>query len=192
MVKDTFESLIHNNDQISQLQKFDYLGTSLEADASKFIQSLEFTAENYTTAWEILGNKFNNSKLLVHNHIISIFDPEQLTKESSALLRQLINSIYKHLRALETLKQPTIHWDALLIFIITTKLDKTTAREWVKFKLNCKTLKLSDFETFLHSRAYLLETLEINHDVKTKEVNNRPSNKRVLFTFFKLEKMQLL
>lgn len=176
--KDTFESLIHNNGSISEIQKFHYLRASLEADASKIIHSLEFTAENYTTAWELLNARFNNTKLLVHNHIKAIFDLEQLTRESSSSLRQLIDDIYKHLRALENLKQPIDHWDALLMFIITSKLDKTTAREWEKFKLDYETLKLSDFKTFLHSRANLLETLEMNHGIKSKEISNRPSTKK--------------
>lgn len=176
--RDCFVSLIDNNASISDIQKFHYLKASLEADASKIIQSLEFTSENYKIAWDLLCSRFNNSKLLIHNHIKSIFELEQVTKDSSVALRQLIDGMFKHLRALESLDQPTNHWDALLIFIITTKLDKNSAQEWEKFKLTCDSLRLNDLKTFLNSRAELLETLEVNHGLKTKEQGMVRSGKK--------------
>lgn len=51
--KDTFESLTHYNNSISAIQKFHYLRAQLEANASKIVQSLEFTPDNYTTAWKL-------------------------------------------------------------------------------------------------------------------------------------------
>lgn len=138
--KDTFESLINVNKAITEIQRFHYLQASLEGDASKMIQSLELTAHNYKTAWQLLCNRYNNSKLLVHNHIKAIFECECLLRESASGLRNLVDTVYKNLRALETLNQPVNNWDALIIFIISTKLDKTTAREWEKQKGESATL----------------------------------------------------
>lgn len=175
--KDLFESLINSNQSISKIQKFHYLKASLELDAAKIIQSLEFTSENYDVAWELLCSRYNNSKLLVHNHIKSIFELEPITKESSVALRRLVDNLYKHLRALEVLKQPTIHWDALLVFLISSKLDRSTAREWERFKMSCNSLKLDDIKDFLYKRADFLETFELNHGSKSIKNNNYGTNK---------------
>lgn len=44
--KDSFQSIIHNNDEISQIQKFQYLQASLKRQAAQVIASLYFSASN--------------------------------------------------------------------------------------------------------------------------------------------------
>jgi hypothetical protein len=48
--RDTFLSLIHNNDSIDDINKFHYLRSSLQGSAALVIRSLDFKAENYKTA----------------------------------------------------------------------------------------------------------------------------------------------
>lgn len=181
--KDTFESLIHSNKSINNIQKYHYLRASLEGEALKVIQSLEFSSDNYTIAWEVLCKRFDNSRLLVHSHVKSIFEMENLTKESARALRNLIDTVNKHLRSLGTLGQPTEFWDTLLIYIITSKLDKSTAKEWEKYKIASENPSLEDMQTFLSSRADLLETLEVNHGIKaTRDLNPRIHGRQTALT----------
>lgn len=49
-----FIALIHNNDELSDVQKFFYLRSSLSGDAKKAVQCLQTTAENYLSAWKNL------------------------------------------------------------------------------------------------------------------------------------------
>lgn len=180
--KHLFESLVHTNNCISTpIAKYHYLKASLEGEAAKIIQSLEFTGNNYTVAWELLCTRYNNDQLLVYNHIKSLFELDPMLKESSLLLRNLIDTVYKHLRALETLQQPTNHWDALLIYMISTKLDKNSAREWEKHKVSKSSITLEEFKDFIYSRANLLETLEVNHNIKSLQehsTHRQKNNKR--------------
>lgn len=55
---------------------------------------------------------------------------ESLQKESPAKIRKLIDDLSKDTRSLEMLEQKTENWDTLLIFMITSKLDSWTLREW--------------------------------------------------------------
>lgn len=48
---DTFTSLIHSNDGIDVINKFHCLRSSLEGSAAVIIQSIEFSASNYSVAW---------------------------------------------------------------------------------------------------------------------------------------------
>jgi len=41
--RDTFQSLIHNNETIDPIQKFHYLKVALEGNAAQIIKSLEFS-----------------------------------------------------------------------------------------------------------------------------------------------------
>ncbi|KAM3967335.1 uncharacterized protein ACR2FA_011675 [Aphomia sociella] len=134
--RDIFLSLVHNSNEISDIQKFHYLKSSLKGSAELVIDSLAFSSSNYMVAWELLLNRYNNSSLLVHNHVKALFTIQKLSKESPHSLRRLIDIILRNLRALKILGEPTEYWDTLIIFIITSKLDETTEREWEQFNDN--------------------------------------------------------
>ncbi|KAJ8952342.1 hypothetical protein NQ318_017236 [Aromia moschata] len=128
--RDTFRSIIHDNNSISSVQKFHYLRASLESDASLIIKSLEISSANYELAWNaLLLPRYDNNKLLIHNHIKALFNGESIHRENASGLRKLIDDFSKNLRALEQLKQPVKEWDALIVYIISTKLDNVTLRE---------------------------------------------------------------
>ncbi|CAL1682523.1 unnamed protein product [Lasius platythorax] len=67
------------------------------------------------------------------------------------------------LRALNALGQSTEHWDALLIYLISGKIDNITAREWERQCAENELSTLEKFKDFLNQRANLLETLELNN-----------------------------
>lgn len=72
-------------------------------------------------AWETICSRFNNKRLLTHNHIKAIFNIKLIKEESAAQLRETVDMVSKHLRALNALDQATEYWDALLINLISTK-----------------------------------------------------------------------
>lgn len=133
--RDTFESLIHKNVAINDIPKFHYLRASLSGSAAQVIKSLEFSATNYLVAWNSLCNRYNNTRLLVHNHIKSIVKIEPIGRESSTQIRKIIDDITKHLRSLNVLGQPTEQWDSIIIYLTADKLDNITIREWETQKL---------------------------------------------------------
>lgn len=167
--KDTYLSLVHNSTQISSIQKFHYLKSSLVGSAALVIDSLEFSAQNYDIAWELLTTRYDNNRLLVHNHVKALFSIQPMTKESPELLRKLVDTILKNLRALKTLGEPTQHWDTLIIYIVVSKLDTTTEREWEQYKGSQNAgdskskLRVEDLLAFLGRRADMLETLLVTH-----------------------------
>ncbi|XP_029659414.1 uncharacterized protein LOC115233245 [Formica exsecta] len=169
--RDTFESLISKNENIDPIQKFHYLKAALEGGAAQIIKSLEFTAVNYAVAWDTICDRFNNKRLLTHNHIKAIFNIKPLKEEFSGQIRETVDTLNKHLRALNVLDQATEHWDALLIYLLATKLDNISARVWEKERAENDVPTLKDFKAFLNSRANLLEALEQkdNSDQKLKQ-----------------------
>lgn len=103
---------------------------ALKDSAALIIRSLDFSGDNYDTAWDLLCERYNNKKLLVHNHNQALFNLESITKESSKSLRGVIDTVNRNLRALKTLELTTEHWDILVIQIVSDKLDLSTNREW--------------------------------------------------------------
>ncbi|XP_026746972.1 uncharacterized protein LOC113508216 [Trichoplusia ni] len=167
--RDTFLSLVHSSKTLDNIQKFHYLRSVLSGNALQVIKALEFSAQNYIVAWDLLENRYNNSRLLVHNHVKALFTVQAINKESAPQIRKLMDAISRNLRALKTLGEPTDTWDTLIIYIIVTKLDSTTEREWELFRgtltnsSSNKTISLSDLMTFLKDRADFLETVKPSH-----------------------------
>lgn len=162
--RDAFKALVHSNNNLSEIQKYYYLKSSLEAEASEVIQNMEVSADNYVVAWNLLEERFENKKLIIHNHVKSIFDFPQLYKESHIELRKLFDNVTRHLRSLKTIGEPTEFWDTLLIHIIINKFDSTTRRDWESYdKIGENQIStMKDLNKFLKNKCELLEKLQIN------------------------------
>ncbi|EZA59724.1 hypothetical protein X777_16372, partial [Ooceraea biroi] len=109
--------------------KFQYLRTSLVGDATNVIHSLEITEANYEIAWNLLKQRYDNKRVIVNTHIKAIMDLPSMSKENPDELRQIADGAARHIHALEALKRPTSHWDDLLVYILSSKLDSVTLRK---------------------------------------------------------------
>ncbi|XP_066261289.1 uncharacterized protein [Euwallacea similis] len=159
--RDTFESLIHKNEALSDIQRFHYLRASVCNEPLQIVSSVEFPSDNYTTAWELVGKRYNKDKLLTHNHIKNVFNVEALSKESAKDMRMMLTSVTKNMRALNKMGLPTASWDVPMVYLLSTKLDKGTTREWESFKSKSKVYpSLEDFKLFLSDKAEFLENME--------------------------------
>ncbi|KAL0809214.1 hypothetical protein ABMA28_011436 [Loxostege sticticalis] len=169
--RDTYLSLIHNNTQIEDINKFYYLKQYLRAPASTVIESVTLSSANYKIAWSLLCERFDNKRLLINEHIKSLFAIEPLQKESQEGIHNIIDTLSKNLSALNLLGEPTNKWDALIIFMASAKLDSATARRWEEFRSDKESLNLDDFYSFLRQRATVLETINAgrSHDSHRSE-----------------------
>lgn len=181
--RDTYLSVIHNCKDLDNIQKFHYLRSVLKGNALQVIKSLEFSSNNYITAWDLLENRYNNKRLLVHNHCKALFTAPSVAKESASHIRRLIDTILRNIRALKTLGEPTDAWDTLIVYVIVTKLDSSTEREWELHKSSIihsnETLTLSDLLKFLKDRADVLETIQASQSKYVDYGNRKPSSSAV-------------
>lgn len=156
---DTFKSLIHNNVALSDIEKFHYLKSCLRSEAIQVVKSLEVSSSNYAIAWNLLKDRFQNKRLIINNHIKGLLEIPAISKESSAALRQLLDNTVTHLRALDSLEQPTSQWDTLIIYLVANKLDSSTRRSWESSIQKNHIPQLQDLIDFLTNRAQILESI---------------------------------
>nr|CAI5853404.1 unnamed protein product [Callosobruchus analis] len=99
----------------------------------------------------------------------------RLSLESHRELRDLFDNVTKHLRSLESLGESTSMWDRLVIYILTSKFDKTTRRDWEAYKYKNELPNMEDMNMFLKERCEMLEKLETNkqdNSLKNKKVSS--------------------
>ena len=62
---DQFNSAIHSNDEISDINKFNYLSSYLCDSAKETISGLSPTSTSYNTAAELLKKRYGNTQALI-------------------------------------------------------------------------------------------------------------------------------
>jgi hypothetical protein len=66
--RDTFEALIVNNTTLTSVQKFHYLIASLRNEAKDLISNLQITHDNFSVAWNLITQRYNNARLIAMMH----------------------------------------------------------------------------------------------------------------------------
>lgn len=164
----TFKSMIHENEAISDIQKFHYLKSAVKGSAADIIASFEMTAEYYHTAWKLLEDRFDCKRLIIQSHIQQIFDLPVSTKENHIMLRKIVDGAQKHLRALTALQRPTESWDDLIIHIVITKIDSSTKKEWESTLDRTSVPTWQQMLEFLSKKCHTLESVA-SSSVYTKQ-----------------------
>lgn len=128
--RDAFQSLIHQNRDLTDMDKFTYLRSSLSGDALLEINAVELTAANYEVAWNALEDRYHNKKLIVKAYLDAIFAIEPMRKESFESLSQIVSDFEKNLQMLQKMEERTEGWSTILVHMVCSKLDPVTLRLW--------------------------------------------------------------
>lgn len=156
---DRFNSLIGYNAQLSNLQKFQYLKSSLTGEAARTVQSLEITELNYSIALQLLRDNFENKRLIINGHIQALFNMPYIKKESSQEYRDLINVITQNTRALQALDRPVNKSEDWLINLILMHCSYSLQVEWENQLKVTQIPTLEELEKFLAKRCQVLESV---------------------------------
>lgn len=168
---ETFESLVDSNTSLTNVQKFYYLKSILKGDAFQTISSLTATDDNYSIAWDLLKERYQNKKAIIHTHVKSIFTLIPIKDDTHTNLRKFLDTFQKHFRSLEKLGEDVAHWNTLLIFLLTSKLNSVTRQEWEIFSKNKDSPSVADFINFMTDRCRLLESMDLKA-YNAKSVSN--------------------
>ena len=101
---DAFKVAIHDNADLSKVEKFTYLQGYLTGDAEDSIRGLTSTDANYDEAVEILTQRYGNKQVIVSSHmraltsLASVHDDKDTRK-----IRKLHDCIESNLRSLNAL-----------------------------------------------------------------------------------------
>lgn len=177
--KDAFLSLIDKDEALTDVQELQYLRGMLKEEALQFVEGLETTAENYKIAWELLTKHYKNQRLIINKHLKELVETASIAKGSGAAIRQFVNHLRMHVKALGTLKLPVQQWDAILIYLASTKLDYHTRREWEEHIRQAglsEVPRMEELLEFLTGKYHMLEMVE--KEKSTSEAHKHNEKKR--------------
>jgi len=97
-----------------------------------------------------------------------------MTRENPIDFRRISNEVSKHLHTLQILKCLTMHWDHLLVPILTSKLDSLTLREWGTSLMGHESPSLKQLLDFIAHRCEVLEITRASTSAKKVEAKSQP------------------
>ncbi|XP_055589950.1 uncharacterized protein LOC129742131 [Uranotaenia lowii] len=157
--RDSFQSLIHNNEQLAPMEKFTYLRSALSGDALKEVLSIELSDANYIVAWEILKERYENKKLIVKAYLDGLFSLESIRKEGYESINYLITEFEKNLMMLQKVGEDTDGWSTILAHMLYTRLDSVTLRNWETHHNSTEVPKYEDMRKFLRNYCSVLQSV---------------------------------
>ncbi|KAB0801397.1 hypothetical protein PPYR_05751 [Photinus pyralis] len=158
---DLFNSLVHNNDSISKIEKFHHLITSVRDEAHNIIKGLPLVEINYDTAYQILKNRYENKRLLATAYYQQLQNATALQRPNSKDLRLLLDTFHENIESLKVLNFPVNSWDFLLFNMLLQKLDTKTRTD---FELEHSEIELPSYKqliTFLENQSKALDSLQL-------------------------------
>ncbi|XP_055605188.1 uncharacterized protein LOC129753394 [Uranotaenia lowii] len=157
--RDSFRTLIHNNEQLAPMEKFTYLKSSLSSEALKEILSIELSDANYSVAWEILTERYENKKLIVKTYLDALFCLEPIRKEGYESINNLITEFEKNLMMLQKVGEDTDGWSTILAHMLCSRLDSVTLRNWETQHNSKEVPKYEDMRKFLRNYCSVLQSV---------------------------------
>lgn len=122
---DSFESSIHENPDLSDVDKFNYLYSLLEGPASGAISGLKLTSANYAEAVEILKKRFGRKQQIIAAHMDVLLNLDAVSSQFNLMgLRHLYDLIETQVRSLKSLGVPPESYGTLLSSVLVNKLPQ--------------------------------------------------------------------
>ncbi|KAJ8950027.1 hypothetical protein NQ318_002439 [Aromia moschata] len=125
---DSFRSLIHENDSLSNIEKFNYLLQCLKGEPFNLTRATPLNSANYLVAYNALVKRYDNPLIIATAHWHAIENTKKLgSSEGPGALRFLVDAFRENVSILKNMKFPVKQWDFILFNMLFDRLDKSTA-----------------------------------------------------------------
>ena len=165
---------MHNNESITNIEKFTYLKIYLDKSALQAIEGFPLISENYTEAWNLLNDQYGNEQYIITCHMEKLVKLEPVIHPGVKDLRKLYDTVESHVQSPNSLGINYQHFSLLLIPIILERLPNT-----IKLQISCKLGKencyIEQFLLVIHGEISARENFEYlkQNDFDEKELNNQ-------------------
>lgn len=180
--KDTFTSLIHENNGLSNIQKFHYLKGSLKGIALQSLAAIPITTESYLQAWQVLCKKYDNKRVQAAYYLNNIFSYKPISKISLSALEHFSNTVLESSLAFKNLglEDPA---GFILTSYALSLLDPKT-REKFESRIGGEELVFTEFVNFIHRQCTIVQSETLTLGTRSHSPSSPRSriSKQVLMT----------
>lgn len=174
-----YKQAIHENNSLSSVEKFLYLRMSLTGKAAAVVSGLQATEDNYSSAVDMLKERFGRQDTLVQEHLTQLLNlPQVKALNDVAALRRLHDHVQKNTAALKTLGVGSEGYGTMLCAALFRVMPEEWAVEYHKQKSASKgVLDSSTLSDILRSIRLELESRE-KACQRNSQAQTPPANQR--------------
>ncbi|KAI5720304.1 hypothetical protein M8J77_004768 [Diaphorina citri] len=157
---ESFKSLIHDNKELDNTQKVQYLVSKLSGKALTVCAGVPATADNYSIIFNNLVEKYQCKRSQAKAYLSNILNFKQIKGESPDQLNSLIDELCASVLALKKVDLDSLS-DFMLAHITLSKIDSETGR---LFEMSLKSGEIPTFSkvhNFLKDQVKILTRLEV-------------------------------
>lgn len=92
--QDFIRSMVHRRERMSAIDKYHYLRTHVQGQASVICRKLPLTAENYGPTWDALVAYYENKRRLVNAHLTDFMAIKPMKADNAAALSKLLKLLF--------------------------------------------------------------------------------------------------
>lgn len=174
MFYETFRTVIHENPDLTDGEKIQYLLGRLSGKALAICQGIIPSAENYIVIWNALLNKYNDKRLLAASYLDTLMNLPAVDSSSPASLEQFIDKFSSIISALKQLKINSLE-DLLFIYIGCKKVNLETVKAF-EMSLNDNRSDMPtcvEFIDFIRKHSHILQRAHNLTNVKSVNQSRR-------------------
>lgn len=182
--QDMFVSLVHNNQGLSDVQKYCFLKGSCKGTPLDIVNEYPATDSSYALAWTALHRRYHNKRKIVDTIFKKLFSIPS-SDGSSKSIQCILDTTRTSIALLRTLEINTSGEHAMLIYMMVNRLDTQTRKEWEQsLKASTEIPPIEDLFIFLETTFRTLETISDQpessftsaRNYKTQQQQTRPRN----------------
>lgn len=174
---DQFYAMIHTNNKVHKVQKFQYLFAAIQGRARNIIKHLLVAETRYESALELLKEEFENKRAIFSNAIIELMSVEKTNSESLETLRNLYTIIHESTQTFKNIEINTVAIDPFIAYLSIEKLPNETRKELEKKVAGRSKDYLSSIKDVIEQIQTSIRTLELIHPSKDTEFDLKPLSK---------------
>ncbi|XP_063416141.1 uncharacterized protein LOC134697785 [Mytilus trossulus] len=196
---DSYESAVHYNPTLTDVQKFNYLKAQLENEAAQTIAGFSLTNANYAEAVNVLIERFGQTHKITQAHLQALLDITP-PRDDLISLRMFYDKMESLVRGLESLGQTQDSYGNLLVPIIINKLPGEIRKHLAREHGTTNWL-LRDLRRSINKEIQIMEAGQVtqtesgisystlfagansqrNHNASTRNVNQHLTEKPCIF-----------
>ena len=131
---DGFNSAVHQNEDLANVEKLNYLKGFLEEKARHVIAGIPTTDDSYETAINLLTKRFGKPNVIQRAHVNQLISASPVYSEKNvARLRGMHDEIEIHLRGLEALGVDMATYSGFVVPVLMDKIPETMRLNMIRF-----------------------------------------------------------
>ena len=128
---DQYEATIDKS-ELPVISKFTYLRSLLKGEALQCIQGLSMTALHYSSACDILKERYGRKERIIFAHVQALLNVTVSNKSTVSSLRKVYDELQGHVRSLAALEIDGKQYGVILTPLILSRLPADIRLEWAR------------------------------------------------------------